>query len=60
MRVSPFRLPYFASGPLICLKPGLICNCVQGTRKTSKATMLSGTNSAQIHTQLDRTQEEDR
>ena len=52
MRVSPFRLPCFASGPLICPKPGLICNFVQGIWKTSKATLLTRTNSAQYISKL--------
>ena len=59
MRVSPFRLPCFAIGLLICLKPVLISNSVQETRKTSKATVLTTTRSAQAHIQLDKTQEED-
>ena len=51
-RVSPYRLPCFASGTLICLKPGLICNFVQGTRDNSKTTSLSRSSSGHIQIHL--------
>ena len=44
--------PCFASGTLSFLNPRLICNFVQGTRKTSKTTLLSRSSSAQNQVQL--------
>ena len=44
---------YAASGMLICLNPGLICNFVEGTRRTSETTLFSTQVSVQNQVQFE-------